>query len=93
MTPAEVLRELEKLAARLGIVVRFEPFDPRVIDGRGGLCWLHGNPMVVVEAKLPVLDKIGVLAEALSTFDVEAIYLPPALRQRLARYPTRVASR
>src|SRR4051794_27130236 len=40
--PAEVLRELEKLAARLGIDVRFDSFDPHLRDKRGGLCTLRG---------------------------------------------------
>jgi len=87
--PADVLRELVKLAERLGIVVRFETFDPAlvrlgVLPGRGGLCRLRGVSTVVVDKGLPVLDKVGILAEALADFDVEAIYLPPPIRHHLA---------
>jgi hypothetical protein len=81
--PADILRELEKLAARVGIQVRAEPFDLRVIEGRGGLCWLKGEPLVVMDAGLPVVDKIGVLAEALAAFDLEALYIPPIVRARI----------
>lgn len=83
-TPAEVLRELEKLARLLGIQVRHEPFDPRVIEGKGGLCWVRNVPTVMLDAGAPLIDKVGVLAEALSHFDVEALYVPPLLRQRIA---------
>jgi hypothetical protein len=84
VTPSEILGELEKLASRLGVAVRFEAFDRRN-GGKGGLCRVRGKPQIVIEDKLPVLDKIGVLSEALSKFDLAAIYLPPVLRARLER--------
>lgn len=84
VTPPEILAELEKLANRLGVVVRFETFDAKLAS-KGGLCRLHGANLIVIEGGLPILDKIGVLSEALSTFDLEAIYLPPVLRTRLER--------
>ena len=83
MEPPDVLMELEKLARRVGIRVRHEPFDPRVIEGKGGLCWVHGHPIVMLDAGAPVLDKIGVLAAALARFDIEALYVPAVLRQRI----------
>ena len=84
MTPPEILAELEKLANRLGVVVRFEAFDAKLAS-KGGLCRVHGSPFVVIDGGLPVLDKIGILSEALSTFDLAAIYLPPVLRSRLEK--------
>jgi hypothetical protein len=93
VTHADVLRELEKLARRLGVAVRFEAFDPTVIEGKGGLCWIRGTPTVVVDGGAPLLDKIGVLADALRVFDIEALYVPPLLRQRLTALPRRASSR
>jgi hypothetical protein len=87
VTPSEILAELEKLAERLGVSVRFEAFDAKAI-AKGGLCRVHGSPFIVVDRGLPVLDKIGILSDALSTFDLEAIYLPPVLRSRLERKRT-----
>ncbi len=83
MIPVEVLRELEKLAARLGIDVRFDSLDARVIEKRGGLCVLRGKSVIVIDSTLPLLDKIGVLSEALAMFDLEAIFVPPVLRARI----------
>lgn len=82
MNPREILDELEKLAGRLGVVVRYEPFDAKA-RRRGGFCRVHGSPFIVVDGGLPLLDKIGILSEALAMFDLEAIYLPPVLRTRL----------
>jgi hypothetical protein len=80
----EILAELEKLANRLGVTVRFDAFDAKS-TAKGGLCRLRGSPFIVIDGGLPILDKIGILSEALSTFDLEAIYLPPVLRTRLER--------
>ena len=84
MNPAEILAELEKLAARLGVAVRFEPFDARNAR-KGGFCRLRGTPLIVMDEGLSMLDKIGILSEALASFDLEAIYVPPLLRSRLER--------
>ncbi len=78
-----ILADLQRLAARIGLAVRADAFDLKVIEGRGGLCWLRGRPTVVMDARLPLLDKIGVLAEALARFDLEAIYVPPFLRAKI----------
>jgi hypothetical protein len=86
VTPAEILAELERLANRLGVAVRFDVFDAKLASAsKGGLCRVHGEQLIVIEGGLPILDKIGVLSDALATFDLAAIYLPPILRSRLER--------
>lgn len=90
MLPAQMLRELAELAARIGVDVRYEVFDRHVLEGRGGLCWLRGKPVVVMDSGMPVLDKVGVLATALARFDLEPIYIPPLLRRRLESRSPRV---
>jgi len=84
VTPTEILAELAMLANRLGVVVRFDAFDAKLAS-KGGLCRVHGSPFVVIDGGLPVMDKIGILSEALAMFDLEAIYVPPVLRTRLNR--------
>jgi hypothetical protein len=86
MAPEQMLYELERLARRMGIEVRMEAFDPRATR-RGGLCRLRGAPLVLVDAHATILDKVGVLCEALSRFDVEIMYVPPILRTRIQRFP------
>jgi len=83
VTPERVLSELQVVAARLGITVRAEPLTADLLEARGGLCWAHGRPLVVMDASLPVRDKIAVLARALARFDLEAVYVPPLLRARI----------
>jgi hypothetical protein len=88
VTPARVLAELEALAARLGVSVRAEPFGRGVLERRGGLCWVDGKPLVVMDEKLAVTDRIGVLAGALSKFDLDGVSLLPVIRERIAEART-----
>ena len=76
------------LACRMGIAVRADRFDLKVLEGPGGLCWLRGKPVVVMDVGLPLLDKIGVMAQALAAFDLEVLYVPKALRARIDRRRT-----
>jgi len=83
VTPGRVLAELEALAARLGVAVRAEPFGKGVLEGRGGLCWVDGRPLVVMDAKLAVPERIAVLAGALGKFDLEVLTIAPQIRERI----------
>ena len=82
MSPSELVSALEALAARLGIPVRYDVFDRGLSKGRtsGGLCRLRGQPLIVLDASLGPRDHVATLAEALATFDLDAIYLPPLVR-------------
>ena len=82
MTPLRVLAELESIAARMGIAVRAEPFGSKLLRGRGGRCWVHGRPLVVMDASLATVDRIPLLAAALARFelDLEGVYVAPAVR-------------
>ena len=74
-----MLRALEELARRVGREVRVE--EPwRGGPSAGGLCVLRGTPVVLLDATAPLPDRIGVLCEALGQFDLESVFLPPALR-------------
>jgi len=84
VAPEQMLRELERLARRMGLEVRFEAFDARA-SRRGGLCRLRGAPLVLIDAHATTIDKVGVLCEAIARFDVEVLYIPPLLRARISR--------
>ena len=76
MTPRRVLSELESVAARLGIPVRAEPFLKGVLDGRGGLCWVDGKAIIVMDEKLPLADRIAIVAGALAQLDLDTSQVP-----------------
>jgi hypothetical protein len=78
-----VLRQLEAVAAKLGVPVRFEVLGQEgdVTLTRGGLCRANGEDIILVDSRLSVPEKCRILAEALSHFDLLDVYLPPAVRR------------
>jgi hypothetical protein len=95
VTPSRVLAELESIAVRLGIAVRVEPFGSALLRGRGGLCRVRGEPLIVMDAALPILDRIALMADALARFDLDDVHVVPAVRERIdaARAGARTPSR
>lgn len=74
--PASILRELEAVAARLSIPVRYEKGDMR-----GGLCRLRGCTQIIINADLPVDEKADLLAESLAQANLGDVYLTPRARR------------
>lgn len=80
-------RALLDLAARVGVRVRCEPFDPRAfpdVDRRGGLCVVDGAALILIDARLDAIERVAILVDALSQLDLDALSMPPAIRDRLA---------
>ncbi|HEV8310857.1 MAG TPA: UDP-N-acetylmuramate dehydrogenase [Methylomirabilota bacterium] len=74
-----LLDELLRVAMRLGVEVRIEPFeDPPT--GAGGLCLVHGRELVLLDARAPLPDRVRALARALSRLDVDTVYMAPEAR-------------
>ncbi|MDF2694557.1 MAG: hypothetical protein K0S65_2940 [Labilithrix sp.] len=59
-----VLTALLELAGAVGIEVRIEPFDLKMA-GKGGLCRIRKQRVILVDAGLGLLDQVGVIGEAL----------------------------
>jgi len=79
--PTQLVSALEGAAARLGIAIRYETMartHPR--RPAGGLCLVRGQPVILVDDALGPQDRVAILAKALGQFDLDAIYLPPAVR-------------
>jgi hypothetical protein len=90
LQPSEIAAALEALAARLGIPVRHEAMARGVPRGRsrGGLCRLRGQPLILVDGSLGAPERVAILAEALSNFDLDGIYLPPEVRAIIRAHGT-----
>jgi len=53
----------------------------------GGLCLFKGEYVLIINPKASVKDKIRTLAVALKHFDLDQIYIRPAIREILDRIP------
>jgi len=87
MNETMILQNLEAIAERLNIKVQYENLRKRHIFSKGGLYKLKGDKVVIIDNTLNLSEKIDILADALSQFDLEDIYMPPAIRKIVARKP------
>jgi UDP-N-acetylmuramate dehydrogenase len=78
----ELLEELIRVAARLGVEVRVERFETPPARG-GGRCVVDGRVLVLLDARAPAADRVEALAGALAVADLEDVYLPPEVRERI----------
>jgi hypothetical protein len=89
MDEQTILDQLEELAERFGIQIRYEPIkqDEDFVKVVGGLCLLRGTYVLIIDSKAAMRDKITTFAEALRHFDLDQIYIKPALRELLDKVP------
>ena len=85
-----IIDQLEELAERFGIQIRYEPIkqDEDLVRVVGGLCILRGEYVLIIDSKAGLRDKIRTLAEAVTHFDLDQIYIKPALREILRKVHT-----
>lgn len=80
-----IIDQLEELAERFGIQIRYEAIkqDDDSINVVGGLCLLKGEHVLIINSKATLRDRIETLAKALRHFDLDQVYIKPALRELL----------
>jgi hypothetical protein len=83
MRAEELLSRLEGLADQLRIPVRYASLATEELPGRGGLCILRGERRIIIERTLGYREKAHLLATGLAQFDVEGVFLLPAVRQAI----------
>jgi hypothetical protein len=74
---------LERLADQLGIPVRYAVLATEELAGRGGLCVFKGEPLIMIERSLGQVEKARLLAAGLAHFDLEGVFIPPAVREAI----------
>lgn len=87
MKEQDLFKALEELAQRLDIEVRYETVQGEEGLVSGGLCRLHGRLLLILNPTAPLRDKTDVLARAVKRFDLNRVYLVPALRDFLEGLP------
>ena len=74
-----LLQELENIATKLDITVRYENGD-----FAGGLCRVKEENVLIINKNNSLQKKITILARELSGVDLSAIYILPKLRERIS---------
>lgn len=78
-----ILNQLEELADRLGIEIRYENVTGDEAPGVGGLCRLKGATVLIIHSQAPLRDKIELLIEVLKRFPIGDLYIRPVIRELL----------
>jgi hypothetical protein len=85
MTHEELLIQLEDLAGRLNIQVQYESLKNEDPSTFGGFCRVRDRHMIIIHSKATISRKIDIFTEALRRFDIDDLYMRPALREYLKK--------
>ena len=76
MKTENILQAFENLVNNLSINLRYEKGD-----FNGGLCRMPDKNILIVNSRLPMEQKIKLIAAELNSLDLNHIYIRPALRK------------
>ena len=81
MKDEQLLEELEKVATRFDISVRYEDGD-----FKGGLCRLKDENIIIINKKFLIEQKLTFLARELCTLELDKVYILPKIREYIFEY-------
>jgi hypothetical protein len=81
MNDVALLEHLEQIATRLGVELRYENLGQSGFRTDGGYCRVAGKPLILINRKDSSRRKIHILCRSLNRLDLEAIFIPPAVRK------------
>lgn len=85
MQSSQILEYLEDLAERLGVEIVYQKLGEEEFSVKGGLCKVNGTFKIFVDRSRSVEDQINIVAEGLSSFNTEEVYLFPYIRDMLKK--------
>lgn len=78
-----LIYQLEELAGKLGITIRYENLNAEESPSAGGLCRLKGKYILIIHAQATAKEKVRIITEALRQFPIGDIYVKPVIRELL----------
>jgi hypothetical protein len=85
-----LLDQLEELADRLGIDIRYGNIGAEESRRMGGLCRVQGKYLLIMHSRLTTKEKIGVIIKTLKGFEIGDVYVKPVIRELLDKYGERM---
>ena len=77
------LESLKTIATELSIdIIPGNLFDPEIMI-KSGHCKVKGKDTIIIDNLLSSQEQSEVIIQALKKFNIESIYLPPWIRERL----------
>lgn len=79
------LEDLKSVAAKCSIEIEFSNLADEELSIQSGLCKVKGNSLIILDKKLDPEEQANVILKALESFDLETIYVPSWIRERLEK--------
>jgi hypothetical protein len=76
-----LINQLEELAGKLGIEIRYGNIPGEESHRMGGLCRVNGKYVLIMHSRLTVKEKIGVITKTLKGFEMDDLYVIPVIRE------------
>ena len=86
MKSQQLYQHLTELAEKLSISVLEQNLSQSGMPVQSGLCKVGSRYIYVMDKRLPLKHKIDLLADCLADFDLEKIYMVPALRGLMLKH-------
>jgi hypothetical protein len=78
-----LLNQLEELAGKLEIEIRYGNIGVEESHRTGGLCRIKGQYVLIIHSRLTVKEKIEVIIKILKGFEIGDVYVIPVVRELL----------
>ena len=78
-----LINQLEELAGKLGIEIRYGNIPGEESHRTGGLCRVKGQYILIIHSRLTVKEKIVVITKTLKGFEMDDLYVIPVIRELL----------
>ena len=85
-----LLHQLEELAGKLGIKIRYGNIAIEESHRTGGLCRVKGQYVLIIHSRLTVKEKIGIITKTLKGFEMDDVYVIPVIRELLDKSGERI---
>lgn len=86
MDAEDILHNLESLARRLSIDIKYSNLDNEDFRIESGACNIKGKEVIIVDSRLPVKEKCRILSGQLKKRNIDDIFIPPFLREMMGYY-------
>ena len=83
MNDGVLLNQLEELAGKLGIEIRYGNIGGDESHRSGGLCRYNGKLVLIMHSRLTGKEKVGIILKTLKGFETGDVYVIPVIRELL----------
>jgi hypothetical protein len=90
MDEGVLINQLEELAGKLGIEIRYGIIPGEDSHRSGGLCRVNGQYVLIMHSRSTVKEKIGFIIKTLKGFEMGDVYVIPVIRELLDKSKERI---